>query len=272
MPAEGEMRAPSSERTATAELSAITAEILERIRARRPRVHCITNAVAQTFTANMLLAAGAVPSMTIAQSEVRAFAARADAVLVNLGTFDAERQKASMAAIAVANKAGKPWVLDPVFVERSPPRLAFAKKLLARNPTAIRLNAAEFAALAGGKSGGESGDADLARFAKARSTVIGMTGETDFVRDAGRLAAIANGHPLMARVTAMGCVASALVGACLAVEPDAWKATSAALIAIGVAGEIAAERAQGPGSFVPAVLDAMYALDHDALMKRAKVS
>jgi hydroxyethylthiazole kinase len=266
MPAEGEMRAPNSD------LPVITAEILERIRARRPRVHCITNAVAQTFTANMLLAAGAVPSMTIAQKEVRAFAARADAILVNLGTFDPERQKASIAAIGVANKAGIPWVLDPVFIERSPPRAAFAKKLLAQKPRALRLNAAEFGALAGGKKSKDADGAAQARFAKSRRTVIGLTGAQDFVRDDTRLATIANGHPLMARVTAMGCVASALVGACLAVEPDAWKATVAALIMIGVAGEVAAARARGPGSFVPEILDAVYALDRDTLIARAKVN
>jgi hydroxyethylthiazole kinase len=262
MPAEGEMRAPLSE------LPAITADVLERIRAKRPRVHCITNAVAQNFTANMLLAAGAVPSMTIAQKEVRAFAVRADAVLVNLGTFDPERQKASLAAIAVANKQGVPWVLDPVFIDRSPPRAAFAKTLLAKKPRAIRLNAAEFGALSGGKTD----DAALAKFAKARKTVVGLTGQHDFVRDGERLATIANGDPLMARVTAMGCVASALVGAALAVEPDAWKATAAALLAIGVAGEVAAARAGGPGSFAAEILDAVYALDRATLMSRAKVS
>jgi hydroxyethylthiazole kinase len=262
MPAEGEMRAPLSE------LPAITADIIERIREKRPRVHCITNAVAQNFTANMLLAAGAVPSMTIAQKEVRAFAARADAVLVNLGTFDPERQKASLAAIAVANKRGVPWVLDPVFIDRSPPRAAFARTLLGRKPRAIRLNAAEFAAL----SGGSADDAALAKFAKARKTVVGLTGARDFVHDGARLATIANGDPLMARVTAMGCVASALAGAALAVEPDAWKATTAALIAIGVAGEVAAARARGPGSFASEILDAVYALDRATLLSKAKVN
>jgi hydroxyethylthiazole kinase len=266
MPAEGEMRAPLSE------LPAITADVIERIREKRPRVHCITNAVAQNFTANMLLAAGAVPSMTIAQKEVRAFAARADAVLVNLGTFDPERQKASLAAIAVANKRGVPWVLDPVFIDRSPPRAAFAKTLLARKPRAIRLNAAEFATLAGGKDSKGIDDAALMKFVKSRKTVVGLTGQHDFVRDGERLATIANGDPLMARVTAMGCVASALVGAALAVEPDAWKATAAALLAIGVAGEVAAARAWGPGSFAAEILDAVYALDRATLMSRAKVS
>mgnify|MGYP002651067159 FL=1 len=259
------MRAPHSE------LPAITADIIERIRAKRPRVHCITNAVAQNFTANMLLAAGAVPSMTIAQKEVRAFVARADAVLVNLGTFDPERQKASLAAISVANRQGIPWVLDPVFVDRSKPRAAFAKALLAKKPRAMRLNAAEFAALAGK---GEDGidDAALVRFAKARRTVIGLTGAQDFIRDGERLATIANGDPLMARVTAMGCVASALVGAALAVEPDAWKAMAAALIAVGVAGEVAAARSRGPGSFAMEILDAVYALDRGTLMAKARVS
>jgi hydroxyethylthiazole kinase len=220
----------------------------------------------------MLLAAGAVPSMTMARKEVRAFAARADALLINLGTFDAERQQASLAAIAVANKSDTPWVLDPVFIERSPPRAAFAKKLLARRPRALRLNAAEFGALSGLKSSKMTVDAALAHFAKARKVVVGLTGAQDFISDGERLAAVANGHPLMAHVTAMGCVASALVAAALAVEPDAWKATAAALIAIGVAGEVAAARVRGPVSFVPEILDAVYALDRDTLIARAKVS
>src|SRR4051812_24843022 len=267
MPAEGEMRAPPSDRPAT-DLPTISADVLERIRTRRPRVHCITNAVAQNFTANMLLAAGAIPSMTIARTEVRAFAARADALLVNLGTFDAERKAASLAALAVANKAGIPWVLDPVFIDRSKPRAAFARLLVGKKPRALRLNRAEFGALSGGKTD----DATLARFAKARRTVVGLTGERDLVRDAARLATIANGDALMARVTAMGCVASALVGAALAVEPDAWQATAAALIIIGVAGEVAAERARGPGSFAVEIIDAVYALDGATLTAKAKVS
>ena len=67
-------------------------------------------------------------------------------------------------------------------------------------------------------------------------TVIGLTGERDFVSDGTRLATVANGDPLMAKVTAMGCAGSALVAAFLAVESDAWLATTAALIAFGVAG------------------------------------
>ena len=115
------------------DLPLVSADILARIRARRPRVHCITNAVAQNFTANMLLAAGAVPSMTIASDEIADFVARADALLVNLGTLDPERRGAIEIAIATAGER-VPWILDPVFVDRSAPRAGFAAALVARRP------------------------------------------------------------------------------------------------------------------------------------------
>ncbi len=70
--------------------------------------------------------------------------ARADALLVNLGTFDAERRDATAAALEVAAERRVPWVLDPVFIDRSEPRAAYAKSLVAQKPDAIRLNRAEF--------------------------------------------------------------------------------------------------------------------------------
>src|SRR5882672_7615218 len=119
------------------ELPHITADILTRLRARSPRVHCITNSVAQAFTANVLLAAGAVPSMTLSADEIGAFVARADALLVNLGTFDKERREAMAAALGIASEESVPWVLDPVFIDRSEPRAAYAKSLVAQRPRAI---------------------------------------------------------------------------------------------------------------------------------------
>jgi hydroxyethylthiazole kinase len=262
MPAEGaEMHAPPSE------LPRLTADILERVRARPPRVHCITNTVAQAFSANMLLAAGAVPSMTIAPEEVAAFTASADALLVNLGTFDGERRQAAATAIAVATEQSIPWVLDPVFIDRSPARAAYARSLAVQKPAAVRLNSAELTALAGEAPEGEA----LGRVAREMRTVMGLSGVTDRVTDGARLITVENGHVLMGRVTAMGCAGSALAAACLAVEDDALVATAAALLALGVAGEIAAARADGPGSFAAAILDAVYALDHGMLIERAKV-
>jgi len=99
-------------------------DILARLRARSPRIHCITNAVAQNFTANVLLAAGCIPSMTLSPEEIGAFVAGAQGLLVNLGTFDAERREATKIAVDAAVRAKLPWVLDPVFVDRAPPRAA----------------------------------------------------------------------------------------------------------------------------------------------------
>jgi hydroxyethylthiazole kinase len=253
---------------AAGELKASAAEVLERVRSRSPRVHCITNMVAQNFTANMLLALGAVPSMTIAPDEVGEFAAKADALIVNLGTFDAERRSAAEIAIRSITGAGRPWVLDPVFAERSKTRAAFAKALIDQGPRALRLNRAEFTALAGAPSS----EVGLRAYALETDVALGVTGETDLVTDGGRLARIANGHSLMGKVTAMGCAASAVVAACLAVEPDAWRAVAAGLMLFGVAGELAGARATGPGSFAAAMLDAVYALNGDVLMEEARVA
>jgi hydroxyethylthiazole kinase len=260
MPAEGEMPAN--------EIPVAAAEILARVRAQSPRVHCITNSVAQAFTANTLLAAGAVPSMTIAHDEVGGFVRHANALLINLGTFDAERQAASGAAIAAAQSAHLPWVLDPAFIDRSPSRADYAKALTTRKPAVIRLNRAEYSALAGGEPEIDA----VAAYARGHGAVIGITGATDFVTDGTHVVAIANGHALMTKVTALGCAESALVAACLAVERDAWRACAAAVLIMGVAGEIAARRARGPGSFAVEILDALHGIDRHVLVGLAKVT
>jgi hydroxyethylthiazole kinase len=249
------------------ELAAQAAALLARLRAKAPRVHCVTNAVAQNFTANALLAFGAVPSMTLSGEEIAAFVARSDALLVNLGTFDRERREATSIAVDAAVRQGLPWVLDPVFVDRAPQRAAYARDLIFLSPKALRLNAAEFTALAGEKPTGST----IAAYARAHDLTVGLSGETDLIADGERICSIANGHPLMAKVTAMGCAASALVAACLAIEPDAFVGTAAALMMTGVAGELAAEKSQGPGSFALAIIDELYNLDEKTLLDRARI-
>jgi hydroxyethylthiazole kinase len=250
------------------DLPALAADVIARLREHKPRVHCITNSVAQAFTANILLAIGALPSMTIAPQEIADFAARADALLVNLGTFDAERGAAIEIALAAIAESKRPWILDPVLIDVSQPRAAYARALAGRKPAAIRLNAAEFVALSGAAAGKDA----VARFAAETASVVGLTGKTDLVADGTRALEIANGHPLMRAVTAMGCAASALVTACLCVEQDAFAATAAALLAFSVAGEAAAEGSKGPGSFAVAFIDALYNLDRATLVNRARVS
>ncbi len=250
------------------DLPALAADVIARLRERAPRVHCITNTVAQAFTANVLLAAGAIPSMTIAPQEIADFAARADALLVNLGTLDTERRAAIDIALEQAAERSRPWVLDPVLIDVSAVRATYARALAGKRPAAIRLNAAEFTALADAPVSAEA----LAHVAAKSGGVIGLTGTADLVSDGKRSLTIANGHPLMRTVTAMGCAASALVAACLCVEKDAFIATASGLLAFSVAGEIAADSSKGPGSFAVNVIDALHNLDSAALAGLARVS
>jgi hydroxyethylthiazole kinase len=241
------------------------AALLPKIRAKNPRVHCITNTVAQAFTANTLLAAGATPSVTTSPEEIAGFVATAANLLVNLGTLDRERREAIGVALDAAATRRLPWVLDPVFVDRSPPRLEFARTLVARKPAVIRLNAAELAALAG-----EAASPECARkFARQSGAVVALTGEVDVVTDGARLVSVHNGDELMGKVTAMGCAGSAFVASALAVEKDSWFATAAAMMVFGIAGELAAEEANGPGTLAVAILDQLHEMTADMVVEDA---
>ena len=229
--------------------------VLDAVRGRRPRVHCLTNSVARAFTANVLLAIGAVPSMSHDAPEVSAFVENADALLVNLGTLDAAMRAAMMAAIGVAETRGLPWVLDPVFADRSAARAAHADELLARRPAALRLNEAEAAALG-------AGNLDAARRA---GTIVALSGKTDRISGPHATCDIDLGDPLMRQVTAMGCALGAVIAAFLGVSDDRFDGVCAAVHIFGAAGSLAGTQASGPGSFVPAFVDALFSLDARSL-------
>jgi hydroxyethylthiazole kinase len=250
------------------ELARHAGDVLVRMRERRPLVHCITNTVVQGITANTLLAVGAIPSMTVSPEEIGAFVAGADALLVNLGTFDAERREAVEIALEVALERRVPWVLDPVLIDRSPPRAEQARALACREPRVVRGNAAEFAALIEGDVKPET----LDQFALKRLTTAACTGANDLVTDGTRRVSIANGHPLMAQVTGIGCAESALIAALLAVEDEPFAAAVGGLLALGIAGELAAKRASGPGSFAVALTDALPQLTPALLVAHARLS
>lgn len=231
--------------------AALLAQIAGSLRQRRPRVHCLTNTVARAFTANVLLAVGAVPSMSSDPDEVGEFVAGADALLVNLGILTPAMRGAIDKAVATAADAGIPWVLDPVFADRSSRRADYARNLLAQVPSALRLNAAEAAVL---------GPEALHR-AEQAGTIVALSGATDRVSLGDRACRIGAGHPLMTQVTGMGCALGAVVAACLSLGVEPFAAVAAAVLAFGTAGRQAGAAAAGPGSFVPGFLDALYRLD-----------
>jgi hydroxyethylthiazole kinase len=67
----------------------------------------------------------------------------------------------------------------------------------------------------------------------------------------------------------MGCAGSAFVASALAVEKDVWLATAAAMMVFGIAGELAAEDASGPGTLAVAILDSLHEMTADMVVEDA---
>ena len=122
---------------------------LEDLRARRPLVHNITNYVAMTVSANVLLALGASPAMVHAAEEVEDFVAISDCLGGQYRHAVAAWVAAMRAAVARANALGKPWVLDPVGCGATAYRTQVAAELAGLKPSVIRGNASEIMSLAG---------------------------------------------------------------------------------------------------------------------------
>jgi hydroxyethylthiazole kinase len=256
------------------------------VRARSPLVHCITNLVVINFNANALLAVGASPVMAHAHEEVRDMVGIAQALVLNIGTLDPYWVDSMKLALAAAVQRGIPSVLDPVGAGATPYRNQTLDALLAiAAPTVIRGNGSEIMSTAGvavATRGVDSSAAAADALGAAQALVqrtggtVCVSGAVDHILDARhRWARLSNGHAWMTRITGVGCSATALVGAFCAVQPDAWRATTAAMAYLGVAGEVAAEKVQarglGVGSLAVSLLDELQLLDQATFEERLRL-
>ncbi|RDV14564.1 hydroxyethylthiazole kinase [Pontibacter diazotrophicus] len=255
--------------------------ILSAVRQNSPLVHNITNYVVMNNTANALLAAGASPVMAHAHSEVSDMVSIAGALVVNIGTLDEYWVESMKLAVKQANALQKAWVLDPVGAGATSYRNNVLEELLSYRPTVIRGNASEIMALAKFSSNTKGVDSTslseealeaAQQLSETTSAVVCVSGATDYIVNKSNYNALSNGHVLMSRITGMGCTASALVGACCAVSADnAFAATTAAMALMGIAGDIAAEKAPGPGTMQVQFLDALYQLSEYDFRERLKL-
>jgi hydroxyethylthiazole kinase len=255
---------------------------LASLRAQKPLIHNITNYVVMNETANAILALGALPVMAHAREEVEEMAGLAGALVINIGTLSPDWVDAMLAAGKAASARGLPVVVDPVGAGATSYRTETSKRLLDElDVTVLRGNAGEIATLVGVEaevrgveSMGAGGDpADLAReAARTLGVVASVTGPVDHVSDGDTVVRVENGHELLGLVTGTGCMSTALTGCFLAAKPDRpLEAAAEALAAFGVAGEVAAGQARGPGSFHAALYDALYQLQPNDLDGRARI-
>lgn len=260
------------------------AQALECVKQKKPLVHNMTNYVTVNDCANIILALGASPIMADEINEVEEMVAIASCLVINMGTLN-ERTVASMLkAGKKANALGKPVVFDPVGVGAGPYRNETAQKLLNEVEFAvIRGNMSEIKFLSGmnvstkgvDSTADETGGAEAAQaFAAKMNCVAAVTGKTDIITDSRRVAFIDNGHVLLTGVTGTGCMTTALVGAYCGAVADYFIAATAGVMTMGLAGEIAHRTlrdGEGTGTFRARLLDSVYLLDAQTVVKQGRV-
>ncbi|KAJ7132784.1 thiamine biosynthetic bifunctional enzyme Thi4 [Mycena crocata] len=274
--------------------------IMDVVRTRSPLIHQITNIVVSNQSANITLAVGASPIMATAPEEMFDLSKLSGALLVNIGTLRPESLDGMSKGGYFVNAARNPIVLDPVGVGASSFRKDSVHELLNTwQPTVIKGNAGELAALAGSSEAASKGVDSMGgfhdpvsfvrRLARKEHSVILLTGETDYISDGYRVLAVKNGDPLLGKITGSGCMLGSIVASyCAAANlsmpddvcegqltrgGDFLSATVGAVLTLTIASELAAKRQDvyGVGTFLPALIDEVAALRPENIRRLAKV-
>ena len=200
------------------------------------------------------------------------------ATVVNIGTLNARTVASMEVAFGTASGKGIPMLLDPVGAGATPYRTEVAERLMGMHPTVIKGNAGEIGVLSG--LGGDvkgvdsHGSSDVASavetLARATGSIVVATGETDYVSDGSVTYRLENGTDMLGNVSGTGCMVSSVVGCYIGACGRSIEAVASAVTAFNIAAEVAVTRCGGPGTFRPALLDAMFNLDGETLDDRAR--
>ncbi len=257
-----------------------TSKTLSQIRETRPLIHHITNWVTISQCANVTLLTGALPVMAHSIEEVEEMVGIASALVLNIGTLTPTLVDSMEKAALAANARGIPVVMDAVGAGATRLRTDSAKRLMHNTRIdVLKGNAGEIATLAGAEAevkGVESMgvNGDISEFtrelAQNYGATVAATGVVDIVSDGEHIFKIKNGHPLMGRVVGTGCMSTSVIAAFCAVEKDHARAAAQALTYYGIAGELGAEDAKGPGTFLPLFFDALENMDMRTIDERAR--
>ena len=253
--------------------------ILQEIRSKNPLVLQITNSVTENDCANMTICFGAAPVMSADRDDAMELAAVADALVLNIGTLTDSQVEIMRSCASVAQNKGIPVVLDPVGAGASAKRSQTAYEFMSKfGVSVVKGNAGEILALAGdnGKVRGvdsisQNATESAVKLAKEHQCVVVVSGENDIVTDGKRIVSVANGIPMMGKISGTGCMsAPCCAAACSVTNP--LDACVFAMTLLGIAGEIAGTRSNGPGTFKPAFFDAVYAMDEALFRENARIS
>ncbi|MDR0571292.1 MAG: hydroxyethylthiazole kinase [Rickettsiales bacterium] len=262
--------------------------LLDEVRESKPLVHHITNYVTVTNCANATLAICGSPIMADDIKEVEEIVSISKALVINIGTLNERTVKSMLVAGKKANKMGIPVIFDPVGAGASKLRNNAIAKLLSNvRMSVIRGNISEIRHIAGDTTrieGVNASDSDLIRklhdnintvktCSRKYGCIASISGAVDIITDGDKIFTVANGHSVMSKITGTGCMLTSLIASFCGVTTDYLMATVAAVASMGVAGEIAFEKAGnfGTGTFNAALLDAISMLSADILKNRVKL-
>ena len=280
------------------ELLAKVPAVVKKLGEVKPLCHNMTNLVVQNFAANIALAmyvsiylahglqtnvadSGASPLMSNDGSEATDIARLGGALVINMGTATSESIVNNLQALRAYNRQGGPVLLDPVGAGASQLRQSALQTLLNGGWfQVIKGNEKEIMTVLGSTTGQQRGvdsgvstsnGLDRARAVKKLAArernIVVMTGMTDFISDGERTYYISNGHGYLSKVTGTGCTLGTTIAAFTAVEQDdKLLAVLAGMLMFEIAAERAADQpeVQGPGTFVPAFIDALAAIALEA--------
>jgi hydroxyethylthiazole kinase len=256
---------------------------LRTVRETNPLVQAITNYVTINDCANMLICFGAAPAMCEAKTEVEEFVGLISALYINLGTLTEEQYEASVLAVKAAARLNKPVVLDPVACGAISRKIKVVEELAAAGRiTAIKGNMGEIKSLAGfaaktkgvdSLDDGLDGVEACTSLARKYNTIVAATGATDIISDGERTCLVDNGVPMLTLISGAGCMLGALTAAAVGACEDKFTAAVASIVAMGLAGEMAAKAVQKelPGSFRVKLFDSMYSMTEEDILKGGKV-
>ena len=241
------------------------------IRSKAPLIHNITNYVAMNPTANALLAIGASPVMVQAIEEVGQIVAISASLVLNIGTISVPWMESMIKAGEAAILKRIPIVFDPVGAGTTDFRTIACNKIIDTcSPNVIRGNGLELVALNNEDDNIKEEERIITpeaalnaakEIAIKNKAIVVISGATDYITDGFTVNTSTFGDDIMARVTGMGCVSSALIGAFAAVNASMIDAATNAMLLMGIAGQLAAQYSKGSGSLQVNFLDELYNFD-----------
>lgn len=240
-----------------------------------PIIHCITNIVTVNDCANILLAAGASPTMAHHPLEVEEITAGTNVLVCNLGAI--ADYEAMEKAGHVAHERKHAIVVDPVGISGSTYRRGLCKRLIGQiHPTCIRGNYSEIRALIEDHNtvtGVDAGDSSLdiealKQYAREQLMIVAASGKEDIITDGTTTYVCENGDAKMARITGSGCMSSVMLGAFLGAE-NSVRSAAACCAFVGIAGEYAARKTDGCGGGTMTFRN--YFIDEISLMTKEKL-